>query len=351
MNDLDTPKCRICYKINSSYKEPLIPAPCDCKGSIGFVHIDCLKHNIEYQKKTKCEICHKEFIQLQEDSTIEIEEKPVSNINTTTIANTNTNPMHNPIHNPKPKKKIRKGYINLTAFFLSVAIYVFIMIYVGVFLKADYANNLQNMKDDFSQYTRDIENLRQTANCTFDKVELETKKIFGIEHYHGKGILKYNYLDNQQTHLLTFYDFKFTTDKKEQTDFIDYFKNKYKEYPDGTSLVSPIYECNIDPADTTTNLKICTNLDVDFYQKYAGCFEKYPSRYWDSKKEHLKKEKENMKNGFGGEFEGEFNDVYGIWSGFLLCYGIVGGFGTIIKTKILHSILHRILSHWFEIVR
>ena len=68
------PMCRICYLTNSDIDNPLI-SPCNCSGSMGCIHFNCLKKCIEmnvkkkidqyykfyYWKKFDCEICKAEY--------------------------------------------------------------------------------------------------------------------------------------------------------------------------------------------------------------------------------------------------------------------------------------------------
>lgn len=47
------PICRICYE---SEPDDLIE-PCDCKGSMGKMHKNCLEHWLSEKNSTKCELC------------------------------------------------------------------------------------------------------------------------------------------------------------------------------------------------------------------------------------------------------------------------------------------------------
>lgn len=50
------PICRICYS-----KPNVIPTPCKCVGSIGYIHKQCLRRWIRILKNDVCEICHQKF--------------------------------------------------------------------------------------------------------------------------------------------------------------------------------------------------------------------------------------------------------------------------------------------------
>ncbi|KAF7494694.1 hypothetical protein SSS_06208 [Sarcoptes scabiei] len=58
-------RCRICYDAGEekdnynqikSIQRPLI-SPCQCSGSIKWIHLDCLIKSIEFKNRTFCEIC------------------------------------------------------------------------------------------------------------------------------------------------------------------------------------------------------------------------------------------------------------------------------------------------------
>jgi hypothetical protein len=73
-NSTSRPTCRICYLLNSDIENPLI-SPCNCNGSMKYIHYKCLKNCIEanltkkvedtfkclYWKNYSCEICQKEY--------------------------------------------------------------------------------------------------------------------------------------------------------------------------------------------------------------------------------------------------------------------------------------------------
>ena len=74
INSTPRPTCRICYLLDSDIANPLI-SPCNCNGSMKYIHYKCLKNCIEanliikneeyykyyYWKKYCCEICQKEY--------------------------------------------------------------------------------------------------------------------------------------------------------------------------------------------------------------------------------------------------------------------------------------------------
>lgn len=51
--------CRICRYFRTDM--PLIPSPCLCSGSVGFVHLKCLQRWIRFKSDNHCEICHQEY--------------------------------------------------------------------------------------------------------------------------------------------------------------------------------------------------------------------------------------------------------------------------------------------------
>ncbi|XP_054728772.1 E3 ubiquitin-protein ligase MARCHF2 [Anastrepha obliqua] len=51
--------CRICRCNRSDIQ--LTPCPCQCRGSVGFVHLPCLKRWILHRRGTHCEICNAPF--------------------------------------------------------------------------------------------------------------------------------------------------------------------------------------------------------------------------------------------------------------------------------------------------
>ena len=54
--------CRICLDVclDTSEAQELM-SPCDCKGSLEFVHFQCLKESVMHLKSYKCGICKKKF--------------------------------------------------------------------------------------------------------------------------------------------------------------------------------------------------------------------------------------------------------------------------------------------------
>ena len=47
------PICRLCYLSESSIEDPLI-SPCNCSGSMKYIHLSCLKNNIKFKCTKKC---------------------------------------------------------------------------------------------------------------------------------------------------------------------------------------------------------------------------------------------------------------------------------------------------------
>ena len=70
LNTIQKPLCRLCYQTESTITDPLI-SPCNCSGSMKYIHLSCLKNSIKlkYQKRSdkyydmflfqnySCEIC------------------------------------------------------------------------------------------------------------------------------------------------------------------------------------------------------------------------------------------------------------------------------------------------------
>lgn len=48
--------CRICYETHT----PLL-APCNCSGTIKYVHPSCLREWLEYKQSTVCDVCKTEY--------------------------------------------------------------------------------------------------------------------------------------------------------------------------------------------------------------------------------------------------------------------------------------------------
>lgn len=49
------PSCRHCYE--SSEESSKLLKPCNCKGSIEFIHFNCLKEWIEHNNTDVCDVC------------------------------------------------------------------------------------------------------------------------------------------------------------------------------------------------------------------------------------------------------------------------------------------------------
>ncbi|EDW75381.1 uncharacterized protein Dwil_GK20143 [Drosophila willistoni] len=60
--------CRIC-RWNRSDME-IINCPCKCKGSVGFVHLKCLKRWIMHRRDNRCEICHATFDLIEDHASL-----------------------------------------------------------------------------------------------------------------------------------------------------------------------------------------------------------------------------------------------------------------------------------------
>ncbi|KAH6934367.1 hypothetical protein HPB50_023736 [Hyalomma asiaticum] len=52
------PTCRICF--SGDAEQPLLE-PCNCRGTIGFVHRECLERLIRHRMDPQCQICHFRF--------------------------------------------------------------------------------------------------------------------------------------------------------------------------------------------------------------------------------------------------------------------------------------------------
>ena len=53
-------QCRICYEGPNEQK---LIQPCDCKGSVSFIHVSCFLKWMESREEKKCEICGKLFLE------------------------------------------------------------------------------------------------------------------------------------------------------------------------------------------------------------------------------------------------------------------------------------------------
>ena len=62
--EVDEPTCRICFDTTNSPANPLF-RPCACKGTMGFVHVDCLERWRQTSSNRKsfhrCDNCHYEY--------------------------------------------------------------------------------------------------------------------------------------------------------------------------------------------------------------------------------------------------------------------------------------------------
>src|ERR1700761_3179353 len=47
-------ECRVCFETTD---QNLIVSPCDCRGSMAYIHFQCLKNCIEKSGQQKCGIC------------------------------------------------------------------------------------------------------------------------------------------------------------------------------------------------------------------------------------------------------------------------------------------------------
>ena len=57
------PCCRICHSSGSSEEAgELIRCPCDCRGSLGFVHKLCIETWLSRRNLQTCELCHFRFV-------------------------------------------------------------------------------------------------------------------------------------------------------------------------------------------------------------------------------------------------------------------------------------------------
>lgn len=51
--------CRICQE--AEFASNILISPCDCRGSMEFVHFECLKESILVMKNNKCTVCKQKF--------------------------------------------------------------------------------------------------------------------------------------------------------------------------------------------------------------------------------------------------------------------------------------------------
>lgn len=69
MDDVPSKTCRICYEPGGMNEV------CECKGSMQYVHRECIEHWIGVSHKLTCELCHAPFCQSVVDAVIV--ERPV----------------------------------------------------------------------------------------------------------------------------------------------------------------------------------------------------------------------------------------------------------------------------------
>lgn len=50
------PQCRICYE-----EDGILLTPCNCKGSIAYIHKECLLAEIQFSSESKCTICKETY--------------------------------------------------------------------------------------------------------------------------------------------------------------------------------------------------------------------------------------------------------------------------------------------------
>lgn len=63
--EITAPTCRICQiSGNSSNKDvgELLVSPCECRGSLGFVHKFCMEKWLNMRNQDTCELCHFKFV-------------------------------------------------------------------------------------------------------------------------------------------------------------------------------------------------------------------------------------------------------------------------------------------------
>lgn len=63
-NSTSTQSCRICQTSGNSEPEvgELLASPCDCRGSLGFVHKQCMEKWLRVRNRDTCELCHFKFV-------------------------------------------------------------------------------------------------------------------------------------------------------------------------------------------------------------------------------------------------------------------------------------------------
>ena len=58
--DEEKDRCIICFESNNAFFNHLI-SPCECKGSIGKIHLRCLSNLIDYQGSIYCRVCKNKY--------------------------------------------------------------------------------------------------------------------------------------------------------------------------------------------------------------------------------------------------------------------------------------------------
>ncbi|XP_061409522.1 E3 ubiquitin-protein ligase MARCHF3 isoform X1 [Lethenteron reissneri] len=89
----ESPFCRICHE--GSAQEELL-SPCECTGTLGWVHRSCLEHWLAASNTSYCELCHFQFL---------VERKP--------------QPLTQWLRNPSPKQE-RRTLLSDTLCFLFI---------------------------------------------------------------------------------------------------------------------------------------------------------------------------------------------------------------------------------------
>ena len=65
MNEQNIPKeCRICYETYEDDSNPLL-SPCDCSGTMAYIHFQCLSKSIESNGEEICGICGQKWSGIQ----------------------------------------------------------------------------------------------------------------------------------------------------------------------------------------------------------------------------------------------------------------------------------------------
>jgi hypothetical protein len=58
-------ECRICQQSDQTNDNSLV-SPCDCRGSVGFIHQKCLEHWVKVSEKLTCDLCKKDLKHIEE---------------------------------------------------------------------------------------------------------------------------------------------------------------------------------------------------------------------------------------------------------------------------------------------